>query len=74
LSVQRAAPDWRPEEEALLGTGPDAEIAARLNRTIAAVGHRRVLKGIPTVKTVALAAGGTGGPPDGMNTTNQNHE
>jgi len=46
LSVRRPSPDWRPEEEALLGTATDQQIAALLNRTIKAVTHRRVLKGV----------------------------
>ncbi len=45
-SVYRRAPDWRPEQEALLGTASDEAIAARLNRTISAVRGRRQRKGI----------------------------
>jgi hypothetical protein len=33
---------WTPAEDKLLGTVPDAEIAARLNRTIKAVEARRL--------------------------------
>ncbi|MGA2751738.1 MAG: hypothetical protein ABSG59_23480, partial [Verrucomicrobiota bacterium] len=46
LSVQTAAATGRPEEESLLGTGPDKEIAARLNCKVNAVKHRCLLKGI----------------------------
>jgi len=46
LSVHRVAPAWRPEEDDLLGTATDQEVAEQLNRTIAAVKHRRVIKGI----------------------------
>lgn len=38
---------WQPEELALLGTAPDAEIAARLGRTAEGVAQRRRLRGIP---------------------------
>jgi hypothetical protein len=44
--VQKAVATWRPEEQALLGTGPDKGIAARLNRKVNAFKHRRLLKGI----------------------------
>jgi hypothetical protein len=37
---------WRPEEEALLGTGPDQEIAEQLGRSRTAVQFRRVKLGI----------------------------
>lgn len=50
FSVRRAAPDWTPEEEALLGAAPDLELAARLNRTPLAVQHRRAVKGIAAWK------------------------
>jgi hypothetical protein len=44
---------WRPEEVALLATGPDEEIAARLGRSAGAVRLRRQLLGLllrPTVR------------------------
>lgn len=42
---------WRPEEEALLGSVPARELAARLNRSVAAVRVRSLLKGIPNLPT-----------------------
>jgi hypothetical protein len=38
---------WTPQEEALLGTDTDEQIAPKLKRTKTAVGWRRVLLGIP---------------------------
>jgi hypothetical protein len=40
---------WLPEEDALLGTMTDREVARRLGRTKAAVTARRERKGIPPV-------------------------
>jgi hypothetical protein len=37
---------WKPEELALLGTLPDAEVAARIGRTTVAVRCQRTLRGI----------------------------
>jgi hypothetical protein len=50
LHIPKANPilrDWTPEEEKLLGTGADAEIARRLKRTLRATAHRRVRLKIP---------------------------
>jgi len=55
--VRRVALDWRPEEEALLGTAPDADIAVRLERTLAAVRLRRSQKGIPKWHESCAASG-----------------
>lgn len=41
---------WTAEQEALLGTAPDAEVAARVGRTAEAVRCRRTGKGIATVR------------------------
>jgi hypothetical protein len=38
---------WKPEEDALLGTAPDTEIAARLDRHLSTVCIRRQQLGIP---------------------------
>jgi hypothetical protein len=38
---------WTEEEIALLGTAPDAEIAARIGRTASAVLQKRFALGIP---------------------------
>ncbi|MFO0798988.1 MAG: hypothetical protein U0804_16085 [Gemmataceae bacterium] len=38
---------WTAEQEALLGTMPDAEVAARIGRTVEAVRCRRTAAGIP---------------------------
>jgi DNA-binding Xre family transcriptional regulator len=38
---------WTPEEEALLGTMPDREVAERLNRSLKLVGMWRRKRGIP---------------------------
>jgi hypothetical protein len=38
-------PDWTPEEEALLGEIPDAEVCRRTGRTLTAVrNHRQILR------------------------------
>ena len=42
-------PDWTLEQDALLGTVPDAEAASRLGRTVVAVRIRRRRLGIPNV-------------------------
>jgi hypothetical protein len=39
---------WKPEELALLGTLPDAEVAAQIGRTLVAVRCQRTLRGIPS--------------------------
>lgn len=41
---------WTPEEEAILGTALDREIARRLGRTIPAVRMRRKALGIPAIR------------------------
>jgi hypothetical protein len=41
-------PDWIEGELALLGTAPDAEVAAKVGRTEGAVTLKRCLLGIPT--------------------------
>jgi hypothetical protein len=41
-----AGPAWTPEEEALLGTLPDAEVAERTGRSVVAVQCRRSLLGV----------------------------
>lgn len=42
---------WTPEEDALLGTMPDPDVAARLGRTVDAVGLRRLALEIPAAPT-----------------------
>jgi hypothetical protein len=37
---------WMPEEDALLGTIPDADVAERIGRTLSAVQSRRYLLGV----------------------------
>jgi hypothetical protein len=44
--------NWTPEEEALLGTATDAQIARRLRRTVGSVAWRRREKGIPPLTNV----------------------
>jgi hypothetical protein len=41
------AGNWTPEQEAMLGTIPDADLAFRIGRTVTAVEVRRRLLGIP---------------------------
>jgi hypothetical protein len=41
---------WQREGLALLGTLPDAEVAARVGRTVNAVRVRRTRSGIPTAR------------------------
>jgi hypothetical protein len=43
-------PDWKPEEDALLGTDFDREIASKTGRTIAGVRGRRKNLGIPAYR------------------------
>ena len=38
---------WKPEEEALLGTMPDKEVATRIHRTESAVSCMRFARGVP---------------------------
>lgn len=49
-SINPAVRAWTAEEDALLGTAPDAEIAARLGRTPTAVGKRRWVLGRPACR------------------------
>jgi hypothetical protein len=44
---------WTPEEERLLGTVTDRELARRLGRTVLAVQARRVIRRIPSVLPTA---------------------
>ncbi len=48
--VRRAAPEWTVEEDRLLGTMPDRELARRLGRTVTAVTHRRSVKHVQIMK------------------------
>jgi hypothetical protein len=43
-------PGWMAEELALLGSAPDAEVAARIGRKPAAVTRKRCRLGIPTFR------------------------
>jgi hypothetical protein len=43
-----SGPGWTAEELALLGTAPDAEVAAQTGRTEGAVTLKRCRLGIPT--------------------------
>src|SRR3989442_670261 len=45
---------WKPEEDKLLGTAPDAQIARRLGRREVTVRARRVRLGIPATRQVVL--------------------
>jgi len=48
--VRQRQPEWTPEEDALLGTMPDAVLARKLGRTAAAVRARRGVKRIRVKK------------------------
>lgn len=43
---------WTPDEEALLGTIPDKEAAAKMGRTMLAVRARRYVMGIPVMRVI----------------------
>jgi hypothetical protein len=43
-------PRWTPEQLQLLGTAPDAVVAAKVGRTVEAVRCKRTLRGIPTAR------------------------
>jgi hypothetical protein len=45
-----SGPGWMAEELALLGTAPDAEVAAEIGRTEGAVTLKRCRLGIPTFR------------------------
>jgi len=53
--VQGGHPVWVKRELVLLGTLSDAEVAARIGRTEAAVRVKRIKLGIPTARTVLAA-------------------
>ena len=46
---------WRPEEDKILGTRPDPDIAKLLRRQISVVAQRRRKLGVPTFQDVDMA-------------------